>query len=255
MHQIPVSGLSVVGAGAYSAPAGRDFPSHKHECWELVYYRTGNIQCPIGDRIYSGLPGVLLLTPPGIYHAEIAATAYSNYYIAVNAPVDYSWPTECFDDARQTLAFLCSSIVKECALNGADRSSMLMHLAGLLDLQVRRYVRQAQVGDAERIVVKAEEIIEERYASDLRVDGIAEELGVSKSSLYVYFERVRGCTPIAHLQTVRLRNALMYLKNSSLTLEAIAAFCGFDSASHLSRRVKDTLGMRPGEYRNGSRKS
>jgi quercetin dioxygenase-like cupin family protein len=76
--------------GAYSAPRGQDYPSHRHVVWELVLYREGHIEAPIGDEVFLTRPGLLLLTPPGVAHAERALTAYSNYYMTVAAAEDHS---------------------------------------------------------------------------------------------------------------------------------------------------------------------
>jgi transcriptional regulator GlxA family with amidase domain len=57
---------------------------------------------------------------------------------------------------------------------------------------------------------------------------------------------------MSHLQAVRARRAISLLHNSTLTLEAIASMCGYDSASHLSRMVKRSTGKSPGTLRRQS---
>jgi mannose-6-phosphate isomerase-like protein (cupin superfamily) len=105
--------LRLLGAGAYNAARGQDFPPHRHTCWELVFYRAGRIEAPIGDQVFLTRPGMLLLTPPGIVHAERALTAYSNYFITLEAPPHYSWPRFVSDDARGSLAYIFRALVEE----------------------------------------------------------------------------------------------------------------------------------------------
>ena len=48
-----------------------------------------------------------------------------------------------------------------------------------------------------------------------------------------------------------MRRAVSLLHSSTLTLEAIASMCAYDSASHLSRMVKRAAGKSPGALRRG----
>ena len=41
----------LIGIGSYEASRGRSFPLHDHDCWELVYYRRGHIEVPVGEQL------------------------------------------------------------------------------------------------------------------------------------------------------------------------------------------------------------
>ncbi len=249
LHKTPDARIRLIGAGAYQAPTGVDFPPHQHHTWELVYYRNGYIQCPVGHEQYSSQPGMLLLTPPHTVHAEIAVTAYSNYYIAVDAPADHPWGRRCYDDQDRNLESICRAMVREWGGRSPDRETMLELLLCQLDILLRRARSQQQISDGESVVRAAERLLEERFASEITIEQAAREIGVSPSNLRALFARLRGNSPLAHLHAVRLRRATEFLRNSSLTLERIAALCGYDSASHLSRHVKRATGKSPGALR------
>jgi transcriptional regulator GlxA family with amidase domain len=68
--------------------------------------------------------------------------------------------------------------------------------------------------------------------------------------LRAYFARLRGCSPLAYVQKVRLQHAWMFLTTSDITLDRIAELSGYDSASHLSRHVKRACGKSPGSLRH-----
>jgi transcriptional regulator GlxA family with amidase domain len=131
----------------------------------------------------------------------------------------------------------------------ADRDRMIDLLLGQLDVHLRRDQEARQVSEAERVVREAECLMQERFAAAVVIETVARDVGVSPSSLRAHFARLRGCAPTAYLRYLRVQHALAMLRESSLTLDAIAPLCGCYSASHLSRCVKQETGRSPGSFR------
>lgn len=249
LHGTPPNGLRVRGAGAHEARQGQHFPPHQHSTWEITYYRAGRIRCVMGADVYEVEPGTVLINPPTIVHAEQADTAYANYYVVVDAAADYPWPRRCHDDDERTLGRLCGGLLREWGGREPERDRMLASLLAQLDIHLRRAHERPHLAPAERLVRDAERLIEERFASALRIADIACELGASPSALRAHFARLRGQTPRDHLHAVRVRHARALLRTSNLPLDAVAALCGYDSASHLSRHIKRATGATPGALR------
>jgi len=241
-------------AGTYQSPAGRHFPPHAHSTWEVIYYRAGAIRCIVADHPYETEPGMLLVIPPGVVHSDDARTAYSQLFLRIYAPTDQPWPATCYDDSESTLDRLCRSIEREWTGQGVFRDEMLALLIQQLDLSLRRVAEPAEQMPRdpwEPMVRSAEEILQTRYAVPLTIEQVAHEIGMSPSRLRFHFLRLRGRTPQAALQAIRLRQALDLLRNSTLKLDTVADLCGYHSASHLSRYVRRELGKSPGQLRTG----
>jgi AraC-like DNA-binding protein len=251
LHKTLRPWLSFDIAGPHDQPKGKDFPPHQHSTWELVYYRSGHIQCLIGADLYECRPGVFLLTPPGVVHTEYAWTAYSNFWIQIHAPADYPWPRICLDDAEHNFERVCAALARESSRQAPGREEMLQLLLNQLAILIERTQERQLLSEAERLVRAAEQLIEERFAARITIQEIAREVGIAPSSLRAQFMSLRGKSPMAHLQTRRVQHALALLRNSSLTLEAVASLSGYDSASHLSRYVKRATGKSPGALRSG----
>jgi AraC-like DNA-binding protein/mannose-6-phosphate isomerase-like protein (cupin superfamily) len=249
LHKTPDVTLGGIYGGAYQAPAGHDFPLHRHTVWELVYYRSGRIDCIVGESTFRSHPGMILLTPPGTSHAEIALTAYSNFFVGVQAPREQPWPLVCFDDSHQTFRTLFQQIVRETGVRDSYSEEIASAAMRQLDLLFRRAHQHETSSDAEQLVREAETLMAQRIGSTCTVLEVARELGVSPSSLREKFGRLRGQSPHAYLQQIRVNHALTLLRNSTQTLEAIATQSGFDSASHLSRTIKRATGHSPGHLR------
>jgi AraC-like DNA-binding protein len=244
--------LRLLGAGVYSAARGQDFPPHHHTCWELVFYREGRIEVPIGDEVFLARPGTLLLTPPGVVHSERALTAYSNYYITLEVPLNHLWPRAVSDDAKGSLAYLFRAIVEEYWGNSSADTltpSLTALLLAQLDLFLHRAQTSAPVSNSEQLVRETERIFAESMTQSLSVQGVAARVGVAPSVLRAHFAVCRGYSPSTALLRIRLRRAMALLQSSDLSLKEVAQSCGFHSPSHLSRHVKTLTGQSPGSWR------
>jgi AraC-like DNA-binding protein len=250
LHKSPDENLHILSAGAYQAAKGVDFPPHRHTQWELVYYRSGTVDCLTEGKRHPGYGGLVWLTPPGVTHAERAVTAYSNHFIALDIQNARGWPAFLDDDADRSLGRVCQQIVIECNRNTRERERMLELLAGQLACLLGRISSEKLLSHPAQTVAQAERVIEEKCGQPLTIGEVAETLHASVSSLRNYFHAVRGCSPRDYLQQVRLSKAMSLLRTSTLKLEAIAERCGYDSASHLTRCVKKFIGKTPGQIRN-----
>jgi AraC-like DNA-binding protein len=249
LHKSPKPSVRILYAGAYQAEKGVHFPPHRHSHWELVYYRSGAVECQMREESRPGYPGLVWLTPPGITHAERAVAAYANYYIALDLKNASDWPAFLDDEANRSLERLCQQIVLEWNRAAQERPRMLELMAEQLGCLLNRASSAMVLPRPAQTVARAERFIEEKCGQPLAIYDVAQAVHTSASTLRGYFKLVRGCSPREHLQQVRLGRAMRFLRTSSLKLEAIAELCGYESASHLTRCVKKSTGQTPGQIR------
>ncbi len=247
---MPNTRFELLYAASYRAPRGQDFPPHRHTCWELVFYRKGNIEAPIGDEIFLTRPGLLLCTPPGIVHSERALTAYANDFIALQAPADTPWPRAVSDDAIGTLSYLCRALVAHSRNPEKNaESAMLPFLLAQFDHFLLSRREEAAPRSGEMQVRAAEQLFDELFATSLEMRDVAAQLNIAPSALRAHFACFRGYSPSEGLLRVRLQHALALLRSSDLSLQQVATASGFYSPSHLSRHVKTATGYSPGQWR------
>jgi AraC-like DNA-binding protein len=240
-----------MNAGLYRAAKNADMPLHQHKYWELVYYCSGAVDCLVEDTKRPGQAGLYWLTPPGINHGENAVTAYACYWIALDYPASGDWPLFLQDDERQHVERVCQQIVFEFDGKSAGRERMLELLGEQVRMLIDRASSEKILAPAEQSILRAERWMEEHCAQPLAIREVARESGVSISGLRKYFHTLRGCSPRDHLRRVRFDKAMKLLRTSSHKLEMVAELCGYDSASHLSRSVKEFSGRTPGQIRAG----
>src|SRR5689334_10756934 len=92
LHGTPQLGLRLHSVETHEVQQGQYAPPHQRSAWELTYVRSGHVECTIGCDTYGCEPGMLLLTPPAVIHAERARTTYASISMQIAAPLTHPWP-------------------------------------------------------------------------------------------------------------------------------------------------------------------
>jgi AraC-like DNA-binding protein len=74
---------------------------------------------------------------------------------------------------------------------------------------------------------------------------------MSRSNLYKKCMCMTGKSPVDILQDVRIRNAIVLLENSSLTISEIAYSVGYSDPRYFSSRFRKLTSKSPTEYKSG----
>ncbi|WP_164821513.1 helix-turn-helix domain-containing protein [Paenibacillus koleovorans] len=83
----------------------------------------------------------------------------------------------------------------------------------------------------------------------LSIDGMASRAGMTSSRFYEMFKKKYGVSPYQYLLHMRIQQAQLLLKSTSMNLEEIADCCGFADMYHLSKMFKKITGLSPREFR------
>ncbi|AIE86403.1 transcriptional regulator, AraC family protein [Fimbriimonas ginsengisoli Gsoil 348] len=211
--------------------------------------RTGSVKICQGSAVFDMGPGMILLHPPFVEHADSSTSEYSIFYVQIDAPADAPWPGIANDDSFQSMGRICEATCREWKGSHPLREEMIANLTQQTDLLLRRFKTAEHRSKGEILVAAAERILEERYNLPITAAELASELGVSRSLLYAEFTAVTGQTPKAYVLRRRLEHATAMLQHTNFTLERIAAATGFYSSSHLARHVKASTHQSPGTIR------
>lgn len=97
-------------------------------------------------------------------------------------------------------------------------------------------------------VERAKAIISEQYAT-INIANLSKMLYLNSKYFCQIFHEVTGITPQQYLIDIRLRNSVIYLENSNLTLKSIAEACGYSSYTGYVDAFKQKYGESPKNYR------
>lgn len=98
---------------------------------------------------------------------------------------------------------------------------------------------------------KISEIIDKHIVdSDFSVDILAQEVGISRSGLFVKIKAVAGMTPNDYIRLIRLKMAARLLKEEGISSSEACYRVGFSSPSYFSQCFQKQFGVSPKEYKN-----
>ncbi|KAB8145946.1 helix-turn-helix domain-containing protein [Chloroflexia bacterium SDU3-3] len=100
------------------------------------------------------------------------------------------------------------------------------------------------------VVKRAVGYIQQRYASDLSRQQIADAVGVSKNYLSHIFQQELGISPWEYLNRYRIAQARAMLERSASSISEVAAQVGFEDASYFGRMFRKHVGCSPQAYRS-----
>lgn len=104
-------------------------------------------------------------------------------------------------------------------------------------------------GLRDRFVGKALALMHQRPDHNWSVDGLAREVGLSRSALHERFLRYLGHPPMHYLACWRLQLGAQLLRESDRHVATIALDVGYESEAAFSRAFKRMIGMPPSTWR------
>ncbi|MEA5619968.1 AraC family transcriptional regulator [Cronbergia sp. UHCC 0137] len=97
------------------------------------------------------------------------------------------------------------------------------------------------------------EYVQAYLSSDLSLDTMAFQIGMSRCYFATQFKQSMGITPHQYVNQQRIEKAKQYLRSQKLSISDIAIECGFSNQSHLTKVFKRQTGTTPKVYVQQSR--
>lgn len=127
---------------------------------------------------------------------------------------------------------------------------MTGRLYGLLALFMKYSDKKEQGKDIQLTYVeKAESYIGTNYSYPVTVEDVASYVGISRSHLFRSFQNYLGTSPKEYLTEYRIKQACHLLKETDLSVSAIAYSVGFENNLYFSKAFKKQKKKSPSEYR------
>ena len=135
---------------------------------------------------------------------------------------------------------------------------LILRMRKLIDLSSRSKSRNRIDPEPSNIVITSldEKLIENaiKYVeanisrSDLSVEELSHEVGMSRVHLYKKLLQITGKTPIEFIRVIRLKRAAQLLRESQQNVSEIAYQLGFNNPKYFSKYFKDEFGVLPSVY-------
>jgi AraC-like DNA-binding protein len=103
----------------------------------------------------------------------------------------------------------------------------------------------AVLGGHTHRIARAIEQLRQGFDQPLRIDDIAQELGMSVSGFHHHFKSVTAMSPLQFQKRLRLQEARRLMLGEHLDAASAAYRVGYDDASHFNREYKRLFGLPP----------
>jgi len=234
---------------------GARIPPHSHEEGYFCLVRRGTYTEAYGKRRRTCGPFTLAFHPPGELHSE----TFDNQEVrSFNIEITRAWLAR-MSEYSITLdgsaefhggpsAALALKLYHE--FRSTDSASRLA-IEGLILEIVAEACRLENSGTAgpPAWLRQVREILHEHFADALSLRDIAKLVDIHPVHMATAFKAHLHCTIGEYLRRLRVDYACRELAQSSKSLAEIASAAGFSDQSHLSRVLRQRLGMTPTEYR------
>lgn len=138
-----------------------------------------------------------------------------------------------------------------------ENASNFPTLEALSSTMVRRYchlVKNYSRIAYSSLIQTCLDYIDFHYMEDLSLDNIAKICSVSNSYLSSLFKKEVSMTLTDYVNSTRIRQALLLLNSTNLSIQEVSGRCGFSDPNYFTRTFKRFQGQSPKEYREAIRK-
>jgi AraC-like DNA-binding protein len=115
----------------------------------------------------------------------------------------------------------------------------------LTGAQASRMCHLATFGGHAHRMVRAVQKLRENYNKTLRMEDLAQTLGMSVSGFHAHFKAVTAMSPLQFQKQLRLQEARRLMLNENLDAAEAGYRVGYDDASHFNREYKRQFGEPP----------
>lgn len=178
----------------------------------------------IDDRVKAGF----LSVEKPIYHVGFSEEIVSLYESALRAAQEEA------PYVQQILAGIVNHLIG--LMYALERSIILSKDALHMDMVSRARLR-----------------IRSSLESNLTIQQIAEEMGMSYSNFRKLFKEFAGISPSLYQQDLKLQRAKELLSTTDMSIKEIAYQLNFESPDYFSSKFRSKTGHKPSEYRNQTR--
>lgn len=257
-----------VGSSAY--PCGTLIKKHEHTFFHFLYVEDGVGDAVIDEQDYSLTKGNIYLFSPGVshmfYNSSEKLFKICEIKFKLNDPEAEKLISELplvmhignSSVRTQLLSIYEENLLKENLFNEIIGHKFQLMLTYLLREHQNLKKNPTVDGEVEKCPPEINRVLKficENYGQKISLEQLADIAGYEKNYFLRKFKKIKNCTPIVFLRTVRLEKAKELLSSSDLTVSQVASMIGFETVHHFSNFFLKYAGMRPMTYREENKTS
>ena len=259
---------------------GHVFPGESHDFWEMIYIDKGTLLVTAGEETLSVSERQVIFHQPNEFHAFQVTSQMASIIVVSCVPRGERVNT--FAGKRYALGVEERRLMYQLRKEGEQTFGRMMDSAYLVELRpldsapegccqmIRLYLEQLLIlllrrksamsdadrrtrlitegRDAEELLRRVAEYMEEHIAGELNFEDVRSEFGLSATSLKNIFKLQTGMGVMEYYQQQRVNRARRMLRDGSYNITEVAERMGYSSIHAFSRQFRRLMGMSPTEY-------
>lgn len=153
----------------------------------------------------------------------------------------------------ETIASLMGQVYDHYGTEAWQEMEMTARLYGLLAFLVRSAQGREEGHEEPDCAQRAADYIITHYEEPITVEGLADYVSVSHSSLYRRFVKRFQISPKRFLLEYRIERACAMLATTGCSIQEVSNSVGFEDPFYFSRAFKEIKGVSPRQYANSVR--
>lgn len=247
---------------------------HYHECFEVVFYISADLEVYLDDAHCTLGTGQILLIPPRKIHKLIYSenTNYIRYIFyftldhvanafhgtAKQKVVHFFQSPDSYKAVLSAPEFfrmkgIFHNMLEHKQTHSAKNHDLLTTYASVIlqelylifSSQTPEEKSPEEISPVEQILV----YINDHYSQQITLQDLEENFFLNKSYICRIFRKTMGISLVNYLQYKRILEAQKLLLNSDMPIIEIGMECGFTSVQHFYRVFKKITGLTPKEYK------
>ncbi len=241
---------------------GYQTPKHTHNQALFCFVMEGNYTESYGGKTRECTSSTLLFHPPGELHAEHFHEVGGRSFIVEIAPDWLTHMREHLPVPESSAGFqggvfelLAHKLYRE--FTHEDCASSII-IEGLMMEMLGETLRGSATPTfpaSPRWLQRVKELLQARFAENLTLSDLAQNVGVHPVHLAQTFRKTYQCTVGEYVRTLRIAYACHELATSAKPIVDIALAAGFCDQSHFTRTFKRAVGAAPSQYRESLRRA
>lgn len=258
--------LCLIYCGYEECDPGYRYGPNKREAYVLHIIKEGKGILEIGKRKYVIGPGEAFLIPVGVeawYEANhedpwtymwVGFVGYKVEECMMNAGFSLKNPVRkigCVQTLNQYIEEMLEAHQLSFSAELKRNGLLMLFFSDLID-DFRQQTPGAQSSyryPGAVYVKHAVEYITHNYQSRIKINEMADYIGVNRSYLTSSFKKAMGCSPQEYLVNLRMDKAQSLLKKTDLPINAIASAVGYQDQLAFSKIFKQNFGVSPRAFR------
>jgi AraC-like DNA-binding protein len=221
---------------------------HKHECYELVYYITGNGTTELEGKVYNYSPNTFMIVKPNCLHDERHTKGTDVIFIGFKTSIQLPVEDNLYSDNPQHSIYnYLKQMKQEISEQRKNFSLKADFLLGEMLIEFERMFENSNRKNKDFTYIQG--FIDEHFNQHINLDTLVELSGYSYHRFRHLFKEKTGFSPTSYIINKRLQNSAHLLTNTDLSILEISQECGFSNESQFSSMFKKYSGKTPSMYR------